>query len=111
MTAARKAAVTRGLWERRSANPPYASWGTSAGDNGEDNAAHTPWAWDDGDYGSDLQDGSIAPDPAYPISQYFANTAAPHDHRLLAGHDVFGQDTFDLVEPQVLEEHITHGRS
>ncbi|MEV8563630.1 hypothetical protein AB0478_46195 [Streptomyces sp. NPDC051917] len=64
-----------GLWERRSANPPYASWGTFAGDNGEANAAHTPWAWDDGDDGSDLQDGSIAPDPAYLISQYFANTA------------------------------------
>ncbi|MGW5664470.1 hypothetical protein ACWEWG_31065 [Streptomyces sp. NPDC003758] len=49
--------------------------GTFAGDNGEDNAAHTPWAWDDGDDGSDLQDGSTARDPAYLISQYFANTA------------------------------------
>ncbi|MFJ4844739.1 MULTISPECIES: hypothetical protein [unclassified Streptomyces] len=64
-----------GLWERRNTNPPYASWGTFAGDNGKDNAAHTPWGWDDTNDGSDLQRGSIAPDPAYLVSVYFGNTA------------------------------------
>ncbi|MFE1962093.1 hypothetical protein [Streptomyces sp. NPDC059479] len=63
-----------GLWERRNSNPPYAAWGTFAGDNGTDNAAHTPWAWDDSNDGSDLQPGSIAGDPAYLISKYFKNT-------------------------------------
>ncbi|MFI5756418.1 hypothetical protein [Streptomyces sp. NPDC051569] len=63
-----------GLWDRRDAKPPYASWGAFAGDNGKDNAAHTPWGWDDTNDGSDLQAGSIATDPAYLIAQYFANT-------------------------------------
>ncbi|MFF1420265.1 hypothetical protein [Streptomyces sp. NPDC058280] len=63
-----------GLWERRDAKPPYASWGTFAGDNGKDNAAHAPWAWDDTNDGGDLQAGSIAGDPAYLTAQYFTNT-------------------------------------
>ncbi|RCG27848.1 hypothetical protein DQ384_25310 [Sphaerisporangium album] len=62
-----------GLWDRRFDPQPYASWGTFAGDNGRANAAHAPWAWDDMDDGSDLQPGVLATDPAYLISQYFAN--------------------------------------
>jgi len=62
-----------GLWERRNSNPPFASWGAFAGDDGQSNAAHAPWAWDDWDDGSDLQPGVIATDPAYLVSRYFAN--------------------------------------
>jgi hypothetical protein len=61
-----------GLWERRFDPQPYASWGTFAGDNGQSNAAHAPWAWDDVNDGSDLQPGVIATDPAYLISRYFS---------------------------------------
>ena len=60
-----------GLWERRNSNPPYASWGTFAGDNGRPDAAHAPWRWDDHDDGSDLQAGMLAMDPAYLVDQYF----------------------------------------
>lgn len=62
-----------GLWERRNSNPPYASFGAFAGNDGQSNAAHTPWAWDDMDDGSDLQAGVIATDPAYLVSRYFGN--------------------------------------
>ncbi|GAA0964785.1 hypothetical protein GCM10009555_002680 [Acrocarpospora macrocephala] len=62
-----------GLWERRNDPQPYASWGTFAGDNGTDNAAHAPWAWDDFNDGSDLQPGVIATDPAYLTAMYFGN--------------------------------------
>ncbi|HEV7896909.1 MAG TPA: hypothetical protein VGP31_03585 [Planosporangium sp.] len=62
-----------GLWERRYDTQTYASWGSFAGDDGQHNAAHAPWAWDDSDDGSDLQAGVIATDPAYLISQYFGN--------------------------------------
>lgn len=64
------------LWDRRNDPQTYAAWGTFAGDNGEDNAAHAPWAWDDLDDGSDLQPGSIATDPAYLVSRYFGNTGS-----------------------------------
>jgi hypothetical protein len=63
-----------GLWDRRDDPQTYASRGTFAGDNGEDNAAHAPWAWDDFDDGSDLPAGSIATDPAYLVSRYFGGT-------------------------------------
>jgi hypothetical protein len=66
-----------GLWDRRNDPQTYASWGAFAGDNGEDNAAHAPWAWDDLNDGSDIQAGAIATDPAYLISRYFANTGSP----------------------------------
>ncbi|MFE4414910.1 hypothetical protein ACIQFZ_32875, partial [Streptomyces sp. NPDC093064] len=36
---------------------------------------------------------------------------SPHDHQLAVGYDTFDHNTFDPVEPQVLEEDITHGRS
>lgn len=62
------------LWDRRGNPETYASYGTFAGDNGKDNAAHAPWQWDDTDDGSDLQAGTIATDPAYLVSQYFGNT-------------------------------------
>ncbi|MFD7233168.1 hypothetical protein [Streptomyces sp. NPDC059881] len=62
------------LWERRSNAETYASWGTFRGDNGKDNAAHAPWAWDDGNDGSALQAGAIVTDPALLVSTYFDNT-------------------------------------
>lgn len=37
--------------------------------------------------------------------------AGPHDHQLAVDHCTFEHNAFDPVEPQVLEEHITHGRS
>lgn len=66
-----------GLWDRRNDAQTYASFGAFAGDNGEDNAAHAPWAWDDFNDGGDLQAGVIATDPALLISKYFANTGSP----------------------------------
>ncbi|MGW8949592.1 hypothetical protein [Streptomyces sp. NPDC055709] len=62
------------LWERRSNAETYASWGTFRGDNGKDDAAHAPWAWDDGNDGSALQAGAIVTDPALLVSTYFDNT-------------------------------------
>ena len=43
-----------------------------AGDDGEDNAAHAPWAWDDwnDDYASD----AVATDPAALVAGYFSGT-------------------------------------
>ncbi|MGW2017670.1 hypothetical protein [Streptomyces sp. NPDC001927] len=64
------------LWERRGNAETYASWGTFRGDNGKDNAAHAPWAWDDGNDGSALQAGAIVTDPALLVSTYFDNTGA-----------------------------------
>lgn len=64
-----------GLWARRANTETFRSWGAFAGDNGQDNAAHAPWAWDDTTDGSELQAGVIATDPAYLISRYFGNTA------------------------------------
>jgi hypothetical protein len=34
-----------------------------------------------------------------------------HPHQLAIHHYVFNLSVFGPVEPQVLEEHITHGRS
>ncbi|MFJ6632184.1 hypothetical protein ACIQMR_12405 [Streptomyces sp. NPDC091376] len=62
------------LWERRSNAETYASWGTFRGDNGKDDAAHAPWAWDDGNDGSALQAGAIVTDPALLVSTYFDDT-------------------------------------
>ncbi len=59
---------------RRDNTETYAKWGAFLGDNGQDNAAHAPWAWDDSNDGSDLQAGVIATDPAYLVSRYFGNT-------------------------------------
>lgn len=58
-----------GLWDRRSDAQTYAAWGTFAGDNGEDNAAHAPWAWDD--WNDAYASGAIASDPAALIAGYF----------------------------------------
>jgi hypothetical protein len=62
------------LWDRRKNAETYASSGTFAGDDGKDNSAHAPWAWDDSNDGDDLPAGAIATDPAYPVSKYFGNT-------------------------------------
>ncbi|MGW4602268.1 hypothetical protein ACWENS_03125 [Streptomyces sp. NPDC004532] len=62
------------LWGRRDNTETYAKGGAFRGDNGQDNAAHAPWAWDDSNDGSDLQAGVIATDPAYLVSRYFGNT-------------------------------------
>jgi hypothetical protein len=34
----------------------------------------------------------------------------PHEHQLAIDYCLFDHNAFGLVEPQVLEEHITHGR-
>jgi hypothetical protein len=62
-----------GLWSRRYSTDTFASWGTFRGDNGVDNAAHTPWKWDDQDDGSALLGGELAIDPAKLVSIYFGN--------------------------------------
>lgn len=61
-----------GLWDRRFDAQTHAAWGTFAGDDGEDNAAHAPWAWDDwnDDYASD----AVATDPAALVAGYFSGT-------------------------------------
>ncbi|MFI1966360.1 hypothetical protein ACH429_20005 [Streptomyces pathocidini] len=63
-----------GLWARRNNTETYASYGTFRGDDGQDNRAHAPWAWDDSNDGSELQAGVIATDPALLVSKYFGNT-------------------------------------
>ncbi|MET8411351.1 hypothetical protein ABZV34_25160 [Streptomyces sp. NPDC005195] len=55
-------------------------------------------------------DGS-APRPARWTYGPLRNHPGPHGHQLAVRHNVFDNDTFDPVEPQVLEEDITHGRS
>lgn len=61
-----------GLWARRADPVTFAGFGTFRGDNGKDNAANTPWGWDDHDDGGDLPRGMLATDPAYLVSVYFA---------------------------------------
>jgi hypothetical protein len=34
----------------------------------------------------------------------------PHEHQLAIHYCLFDHNAFGLVEPQALEEHITHGR-
>jgi hypothetical protein len=60
-----------GLWDRRSDPQTFAAPGTLVGDNGQDNAAHLPWAWDDWDDGSPT--GEPAADPAALVADYFGN--------------------------------------
>lgn len=60
------------LWARRADPATYASWGTFAGENGKDNAAHTAWAWDDGN--DSVDGGFMATDPARLVTEYFGNT-------------------------------------
>jgi hypothetical protein len=62
-----------GLWARRDNAETYASFGTFRGDDGEDNAANTPWGWDDHDDGGSVLRGDMAIDPAKLIRTYFAN--------------------------------------
>ena len=61
-----------GLWARRYDAQTYASFGTFRGDNGQDNAANTPWGWDDHNDGGDLPRGLLATDPAKLVNAYFA---------------------------------------
>ena len=60
-----------GLWDRRNNSETFHSFGTFRGDNGADNSAHAPWAWDDHNDGSSLQGGEIALDPAKLVQKYF----------------------------------------
>lgn len=59
------------MWDRRNNPETFASFGSFRGDNGKDNAAHAPWAWDDGDDGAALQGGELAVDPAKLTRIYF----------------------------------------
>ena len=72
-------ALPGGLWARRDERSLFASFGSFGGDHGggcgagtrtcSDNAAHAPWAWDDG---NDLPGrGELATDPAKLVSEYF----------------------------------------
>jgi len=63
--------ATGNLWAHRSDPQTFASWGHFLGDNGTDNAANAPWAWDDDDDGGDLLAGLLATDPAKLVSTYF----------------------------------------
>jgi len=65
--------ATGGLWLHRYDSATFYSWGTFRGDNGKDNAANSPWGWDDQDDGSDLPRGLLATDPAKLVSAYFGN--------------------------------------
>ena len=60
-----------GMWDHRTDPFTFASYGSFAGDDGKDNAAHAPWAWDDKDDGSSLQGGELAVDPAKLVNVYF----------------------------------------
>lgn len=60
-----------GLWDRRNNSETFHSFGVFRGDNGKDNAAHAPWAWDDHDDGSSLPGGELALDPAKLVEKYF----------------------------------------
>ena len=62
------------LWDHRGDSRTFASEGALAGDDGKDNAAMTPWRWDDSDDGDHLQRGLIGLDPAYLVSNYFDGT-------------------------------------
>lgn len=62
-----------GLWDHRYNSLTFASWGTFRGDNGDDNAAHTAWAWDDWNDGGSLLGGELANDPAKLVAIYFSN--------------------------------------
>ncbi|HEV2784237.1 MAG TPA: hypothetical protein VGX25_33035 [Actinophytocola sp.] len=62
-----------GLWARRADPITFAGPGTFRGDNGADNAANSPWGWDDQNDGGDIPRGLLATDPAYLVSTYFAN--------------------------------------
>ncbi|MEV6949893.1 hypothetical protein AB0N07_50045 [Streptomyces sp. NPDC051172] len=55
----------------------------------------------------------VAADDSVPHAGHTACSApvrARKLHQLALGHRVFYLDTLDLVEPPILEEHITHGR-
>jgi hypothetical protein len=53
---------------------PHVKWGTFHGNNGTTpDAAHTAWAWDDGNDGGSLLGGELATDPAKLVSIYFGN--------------------------------------
>lgn len=60
-----------GLWDRRNNSETFHSFGSFRGDNGVDNSAKAPWAWDDHDDGSALQGGELAVDPAKLTQIYF----------------------------------------
>ena len=62
-----------GLWARRRNPETFAEWGAFEGDNGSDDAAHAPWAWDDNDDGIRLLGGELAFDPARLVAIYFDN--------------------------------------
>jgi len=65
------------LWNRRydyafGYPVTFASYGTFRGDDGMDNSANAPWAWDDSDDG-DIYSGDIYLRPAYLISRYHSS--------------------------------------
>lgn len=62
-----------GMWARRANAETFAAFGVFRGDDGQDNAAHAPWKWDDHDDGSQLLGGELATDPAKLIAIYFSN--------------------------------------
>ena len=64
------------MWSRRNDAQTFASFGTFKGDNGKDNAAHAPWAWDDHDDGAILPGGELALDPAKLTRKYFDGLGA-----------------------------------
>lgn len=59
-----------GLWDHRYDPATFASYGTFAGDNGKDNAAHPAWGWDDHNDGP-VYTGEMATDPAKLTDVYF----------------------------------------
>ncbi len=68
-----------GMWSRRNDPQTFASFGAFKGDNGKDNAAHAPWAWDDHDDGATLPGGELALDPAKLARRYFDGLGAFSD--------------------------------
>lgn len=61
---------TGGLWAHRDDPLTFFFFGLFRGDNGVDNAANAPWAWD-ADDGSSLPSGRFAIDPAKLVASYF----------------------------------------
>ncbi len=60
-----------GMWERRFDSETFVDGKKFRGDNGSDNAANAPWAWDDNDDGGQLLGGELAVDPIKLLRIYF----------------------------------------
>ncbi|MES9972030.1 MAG: hypothetical protein ABW092_18505 [Candidatus Thiodiazotropha sp.] len=59
------------MWARRNNSETFTNDGAFQGDDGANDAANAPWAWDDSNDGSQLTGGELATDPAKLTQIYF----------------------------------------